>query len=538
MFLAEWIVRASYKPLGHVPSGGGTQCFAEHDDKTTRIFITQIGGNRLNGCSLGEPLQSQDDVKLLPPAAETHSGLLNHESAERAFAEPDSFRPLMYSRPVGRVGCHPVCNPPQTAVRRHREMQLFHGRGGEFIEQDRHDTRFRAFDRVQVGKCGTSEQEFAQQGGDGNRAAGARQVRGGGRFHKQDVDIDGPDSFQAVPCAAGDPDGALRRHNPQTLRHLALQYAARHVKQLCLAVVMRIQLQPFGTGHKGCTHGCHRPRHQIRIDEVFTGFEHRHKDRFEMASQLQLAVFRYKLAEHPNAANKIHYILQAMNSLTTAPITDLLKQLFQKAEAADRALMEELSGKEFSPELIKTFLDAEKKDYKGTYRSRADNYLNVSPEFGKFLYMCARTRKAKRIIEFGTSFGISAIYLACAIRDGGGGQLIGTELEATKAAAARESLDTAGLSDFVDIRIGDALETLKDGIDGEVDLVHLDGAFSLYLPVLKLLEPHLKAGALVIGENAFDPVYLEYVRNPQNGFLSVELPFEAGRGNEFTVVTR
>jgi predicted O-methyltransferase YrrM len=235
-----------------------------------------------------------------------------------------------------------------------------------------------------------------------------------------------------------------------------------------------------------------------------------------------------------------------MDSLTTAPIADLLKQLFQKAEAADQplslspSLSETFSsdGKESSLERIKTLLEDEAKDYKAVYQTYAGNYLNVSPEFGKFLYMCACTRKAKRIVEFGTSFGISAIHLACALRDGGGGQLIGTELEATKATAARESLDTAGLADLVDIRIGDALETLKDGIGGDVDMVHLDGAFSLYLPVLKLLEPHLKAGAIVIGENAFEPDYLDYVRNPQNGFLSVALPFDEGRGNEFTVVTR
>ncbi|MBI3800190.1 MAG: methyltransferase, partial [Deltaproteobacteria bacterium] len=91
-----------------------------------------------------------------------------------------------------------------------------------------------------------------------------------------------------------------------------------------------------------------------------------------------------------------------------------------------------------------------------------------------------------------------------------------------------------------EIRVGDALETLKDGIDGDVDLVLLDGAFSLYLPVLKLLEPHLRDGAFVIGDNAMEqsPGYLDYVRNPQNGYLSLALPFDAGRGNELTVVTR
>lgn len=228
-----------------------------------------------------------------------------------------------------------------------------------------------------------------------------------------------------------------------------------------------------------------------------------------------------------------------MNSLTTTPISDLLKQLFQKAEAADRPLSEASNneGTELSQDQINTFLEDETKDYKAVYRTYAGNYLNISPEFGKFLYMCVRARKAKRIVEFGTSFGISAIHLALALRDGGGGQLIGTELEATKAAAAKQNLAAAGVADLVDIRIGDALETLNENIGGEVDLVHLDGAFSLYLPVLKLLEPHLRAGALALGENSFGE-YIDYVRDPQNGYLSLALPFEAGRGNEFTVFTR
>lgn len=229
-----------------------------------------------------------------------------------------------------------------------------------------------------------------------------------------------------------------------------------------------------------------------------------------------------------------------MNSLTSGPVADLLRQLFQKAEAADRSLHQTFSSQlEHSPdELFKKLLDDEAKDYKAVYQGYAGNYLSVSPGFGKFLYMCARTRNARHIVEFGTSFGISAIYLACALRDGGGGRLTGTELEETKAASARQSIAAAGLADLVEIRTGDALETLKDGTGGDIDMVHLDGAFHLYLPVLKLLEPHLKEGALVIGENSVEPGYLEHVRNPENGYLSVALPFDAGRGNEFSIVTR
>jgi predicted O-methyltransferase YrrM len=226
-----------------------------------------------------------------------------------------------------------------------------------------------------------------------------------------------------------------------------------------------------------------------------------------------------------------------MDSLTTDPVAAVLRRLYQEAARADRPLMERYRDRDVA---LDELLKAEAKDYRALYHTYADNFLNVSANFGRFLYMCARARKAKRIVEFGTSFGISAIHLACALRDGGGGHLIGSELEPTKARRAQENLNDAGLADLVEIRIGDTLETLKDRIDGDVDLLFLDGAFSLYLPVLKLLEPYLSNGAFVIGDNALEQSggYLDYVRNPQNGYLSLPLPFAAGRGNELTVITR
>jgi predicted O-methyltransferase YrrM len=178
----------------------------------------------------------------------------------------------------------------------------------------------------------------------------------------------------------------------------------------------------------------------------------------------------------------------------------------------------------------------ERADYRAIYRGRANNFLAVSPAYGRFLYMIARACKATRIVEFGTSMGISTIYLAAALRDNGGGRLIGTELEPTKVVSARANLDRAGLADLVDIREGDALETLRD-VGGDVELLLIDGAFTLYLSVLKLVEPRLKLGAVVLGENAFDPGYLDYVRNPANGYISQPLPVDEGRGNEFTVRT-
>lgn len=229
-----------------------------------------------------------------------------------------------------------------------------------------------------------------------------------------------------------------------------------------------------------------------------------------------------------------------MESLTTDPVAAVLKRLFQEAEIADRPLLEDFRKSQNTQDPWTKLLEEEAKDYRALYQKYAKNFLSVSADFGRFLYMCARARRAKQIVEFGTSFGISTIYLACALRDSGGGRLIGTELEAAKAQRARQNLADAGLDHLVEIRVGDALETLKDDMDREVDLLLLDGAVSLYLPVLKLLEPHLKDGALVIGENAIEqaPGYLSYVRNPQNGYLSLALPFAAGRGNELTIVTR
>ncbi len=229
-----------------------------------------------------------------------------------------------------------------------------------------------------------------------------------------------------------------------------------------------------------------------------------------------------------------------MDTLTSPPVADVLSRLFAEAQAADGPLEAQWADAlADNGEEIAKLLAREAADYKAVYREFADNYLNVSAELGRFLYICARARQAKHIVEFGTSFGISTIHLAAAVRDGGGGHLISTELEPTKAGRAQDNLAAAGLADIVEVRVGDALETLRDDVGGQVDLVLLDGAWSLYLPVLRLLETRLAPGALVIAENAVDETgdYLTYVRNPGNGYRSMPLPFEPRRGNELSVRT-
>ncbi|WP_441235234.1 O-methyltransferase [Bradyrhizobium sp. 930_D9_N1_4] len=228
-----------------------------------------------------------------------------------------------------------------------------------------------------------------------------------------------------------------------------------------------------------------------------------------------------------------------MDSLSTGLVADVLDRLHHEAEIADAPLMQAFANEATSrEEMISQAIAAESRDLNEVYQRFASNFLSVSPRFGRFLYMSARACKAKRIVEFGSSMGISAIYMAAALRDLGGGCLIGTDLEPGKIERARGNIEAAGLADLVEFRFGDARETLASDV-GEIDMVMLDGAFTLYLPILKLLEPHLKPGALIVGENAFEEAsgYIDYVRDPGNGYLSLSLPFDLGRGNELTIKT-
>src|SRR4051794_22538995 len=118
-----------------------------------------------------------------------------------------------------------------------------------------------------------------------------------------------------------------------------------------------------------------------------------------------------------------------MDSLNNGPIAEALQRLHQEADAADAPLMQTLGSEATTVEqAVSRVVEAETKDLTELYHGCAGNFLSVSPEFGRFLYMCARSCKARRIVEFGSSMGISAIYLATALRDMGGGILIGTEL--------------------------------------------------------------------------------------------------------------
>ena len=165
-------------------------------------------------------------------------------------------------------------------------------------------------------------------------------------------------------------------------------------------------------------------------------------------------------------------------------------------------------------------------------RFMADKMVALEPVKAEFCHMLCRALRATRIVEVGTSFGVSTLYLADAVRANGGGVVIGTEYEPAKAARARETFAAAGLSGFVDLREGDLRETLKV-IEGPVDFVLMDIWTEMARPALELIAPHLRPGAIVVADNTaqFRHAYrhfFEFVADPGNGLRTMTLPFDGG----------
>jgi len=192
-----------------------------------------------------------------------------------------------------------------------------------------------------------------------------------------------------------------------------------------------------------------------------------------------------------------------------------------------------------APFVVPDFLGLRKVDDSRLSMRMRSVYVPVSRSQGQMLYLVARSIDARRIVEFGTSFGISTLYLAAAAKDNGGGVVIGSELEPSKHAKAREHLREAGLDSFADVRLGDAAQTLADVV-APIDMVLLDGWKDLYLPILKLLQPKLRPRAVVLADNIFTfrkalRPYVEYVQSPENGFVSSTL--DIADGFELSVFT-
>ena len=168
---------------------------------------------------------------------------------------------------------------------------------------------------------------------------------------------------------------------------------------------------------------------------------------------------------------------------------------------------------------------------------RSDKLMALDRDKAECCYQLCRAIDARRIVEVGTSFGVSTLYLAAAVRDnvrlsGGSGVVIGTENEPAKVAAARVLFERAGLSQFIDLREGDMRETLRQ-VDAPVDFMLIDAWIGTAQPALELIAPRLRQGGIVVCDDAVKyrdgyAGYLAFVADPANGFRTMTLPFQGG----------
>jgi predicted O-methyltransferase YrrM len=212
------------------------------------------------------------------------------------------------------------------------------------------------------------------------------------------------------------------------------------------------------------------------------------------------------------------------STLRSPVVSDVLARLFAQVEQQDPLAKQRVQSRE--AELGHRLPQAQR------YELYGEAPLAITRDVGELLYMLVLSARARKVVEFGSSLGISTIFLAAAIRDSErAGSLIATEMLRSKVQAAHRHLTEAGLDDLVELRPGDALQTLAD-LAEPVDLLFLDGRNDLYLSVLRLLEPRLAPSALVAADlNADDPdlsPYLEHVRDPASGYFSTTVPLDAG----------
>ncbi|WP_343329959.1 O-methyltransferase [Polaribacter staleyi] len=166
-------------------------------------------------------------------------------------------------------------------------------------------------------------------------------------------------------------------------------------------------------------------------------------------------------------------------------IATTLTELFNDSKSDRLKIMKGLSKSVFRPIQAIDFKDV---------------YLSISKKQGTDLVQLIKANKIKNIIEFGTSFGISTLFLAEGVI-ATNGHIITTELIASKAEKAIKNFKKAAVDNLIEVRVGNALETLKNHNES-IDLLLLDGWKNLYFPIFKMLEPNFNKKTIIYVDNA------------------------------------
>jgi predicted O-methyltransferase YrrM len=157
--------------------------------------------------------------------------------------------------------------------------------------------------------------------------------------------------------------------------------------------------------------------------------------------------------------------------------------------------------------------------------------LSVGSDAGRLINILARSLKTPHILELGTSYGYSTLWLAEAAR-ATGGRVTTMELQDYKSAYAREMSAKAGLDAYVDFKVGDAVKMIGELSSG-IDFVLVDLWKDLYVPCLEAFYPKLNPGAIIVADNILHPSgedqrrYVEVVR-AKPYMTSILLPVGSG----------
>jgi predicted O-methyltransferase YrrM len=167
----------------------------------------------------------------------------------------------------------------------------------------------------------------------------------------------------------------------------------------------------------------------------------------------------------------------------------------------------------------------------GALEWRDQVLLSVGPDTGRLINILARSLKAPAILELGTSYGYSGIWLAEAAQ-ATGGRLTTMELQDYKSAYARDMATKAGLADHIDFKVGDAVAMIG-AMPAGIDFVLVDLWKDLYEPCLDAFYPKLNPGAIIVADNMTFPGGEDVQRygraiRAKPGMTSVLLPVGTG----------
>ncbi|KAI0976626.1 O-methyltransferase [Xylaria arbuscula] len=178
-----------------------------------------------------------------------------------------------------------------------------------------------------------------------------------------------------------------------------------------------------------------------------------------------------------------------------------------------------------------------------------DKMIALEQDKALFVYHLCRTLSATRIVEAGTSFGLSTIYLALAVGQNASrldpeqkkaAKVIATEYESSKIALARQHWKEAGdeVEPWIELREGDLRQTLASDLPADIDFVLFDIWTPMVLPTLRLLEPNLKKGAVIVTDNVTSSAdgyrdFHEYIEAHRSAYRTLVLPYSGGL--EYTV---